>query len=190
MTREDAQQEIARESEAGESVLWYGVPRQGFVLRPNDAFQIPFSLFWGGFAIFWETTVFSTKAPFFFKLWGIPFVLIGLYIMVGRFFIDSMQRAKVAYGLTDRRAIIVSGLRSRNVKSLPLKTLADVTLSEKSDGSGTITLGPASPFGRFYGNGAWPGTSSMMSPSFEMIDDAKSVYSTLRSAQSSAQNAA
>jgi hypothetical protein len=190
MTREDAQQEIARESEAGESLLWYGVPRQGVVFRPSDAFQIPFSLFWCGFAIFWETTVVTTKAPFFFKLWGIPFVLMGLYIMVGRFFVDSMQRAKVAYGLTNRRAIIISGLRSRNVKSLPLKTLSDVTLSEKSDASGTIALGPASPFARYYGNGAWPGNAAMMTPSFEMIDDAKSVYSTLRSAQSTAQSAA
>jgi hypothetical protein len=190
MTREDAQQEIARENEAGESVLWYGVPKQGVVLRPTDAFLIPFSLMWGGFAIFWETTVFSTKAPFFFKLWGIPFVLIGLYIIAGRFVVDSMQRAKVAYGLTSRRAIIVSGLRNRTVKSLPLKTLSDVTLSEKRDGSGTITLGPVSPYGRFYGNASWPGTSAMSSPAFDMIDDAKSVYSTLRSAQTTAQSAA
>lgn len=184
MTREEAQQEIAGEMEAGESLLWFGVPRQGVTLRGSDAFMIPFSLMWGGFAVLWEATVLVTNAPLLFKLWGIPFVLMGLYITIGRFFVDSMQRAKVAYGLTSRRAIIVSGLRARSVKSLLLKGLSDVTLTEGKESRGTIMLGPASPWGRLYGNMSWPGMPSMASPAFEMIEDAKSVYTSLRAAQS------
>ncbi len=62
--------------------------------------MIPFSLLWCGFAIFWEVSVLSTDGPLIFKLWGIPFVIVGLYMAVGRFFIDAKQRAKMYYGVT------------------------------------------------------------------------------------------
>ena len=68
-----------------------------------------------------------------------------------------MQRERTAYGLTSTRAIIVSGLRTRSVKSLQLKTLADVTLTERPDQSGTITLGTPSPYAIGYGR-SWPGS--------------------------------
>ncbi len=54
--------------------------------------MIPFSIMWAGFALFWEFMVLMTDAPFFFKLWGIPFVLVGLYMLIGRFVVDAMQK--------------------------------------------------------------------------------------------------
>ena len=186
MTIESAQQEIARELAANESLLWYGAPRQGIRFRASDAFMIPFSLLWGGFAMLWEATVVVSHAPLLFELWGIPFVAIGVYMIAGRFWVDSMLRARTAYGLTNTRAIIVSGLRSRSVKSLPLKTLSVVALTERSDKSGTITLGPASPFSRFNGVASWPGSASTVTPAFEMVEDARTVYETVRTAQTAA----
>src|SRR5438046_585524 len=57
---------------SGERLLWSGRPVEGIVFRPSDAFMIPFSLMWGGFALFWEYSVISTdKAPLFFMLWGL-----------------------------------------------------------------------------------------------------------------------
>ena len=76
----------------GEKLLWSGQPEAGLKLRGSDAIVIPFSLMWAGFALFWEYSVLGTNAPLFFKLWGIPFVLVGLYMVVGRFFVDAWMR--------------------------------------------------------------------------------------------------
>ena len=95
---------------------------------------------------------------------------------------DARSRAKTFYGVTNERVIIISGLFSKQVKSLNLRTLMDVSLSERSDGSGTISFGPSYPTGRWVPSG-WPGASRYAPPAFEMIDEAKSVYETIRQAQ-------
>ena len=91
-----------------------------------------------------------------FPLFGIPFVLAGLYMILGRFIHDSKKRAKTFYGLTDQRAIIISGLFSKSVKSLNLRSLSDVSLSEKSDKSGTITFGQENQMMSFFGGNNFP----------------------------------
>ena len=169
--------------DSGESLIWSGTPRQGLLLRPGDVFMIPFSLLWGGFAIFWELEVLQSNAPRFFALWGVPFVLLGLYLIVGRFFVDARIRAKTFYGLTDHRAIIISGLFSRTKTSLPLRTLTDISLQERSDGSGTIRLGRPQPYSAWSSGVRWPGMSQYSTPTFEMIPDAKRVHDQLLEAQ-------
>ncbi|HEY2759934.1 MAG TPA: PH domain-containing protein, partial [Pirellulales bacterium] len=135
-----------------------------------------------GFAIFWEVSAINdAKAPRDFALFGIPFVAIGLYLIVGRFFVDALQRAKIVYGVTSQRIIIISGIVSRRTKSLNMDTLTDVTLSERSDGWGTITFGPMPAFYGWYQGTAGPGMPHI--PSFERIQDARTVYTTIRSAQ-------
>lgn len=168
-----------------EKLLWSGQPRGGIKLRAADALMIPFSIMWGGFAVFWEMSVLKQGAPGFFALWGIPFVLIGVYLIVGRFFVDAWQRARTYYALTNQRAIIVSGLVGQKVKSLPLRAMSDITLSERADGSGSIALGPASgPYGWMAGSG-WLGMSRYLPPTFEMIENVRHVHTLLRDAQSS-----
>jgi hypothetical protein len=183
MTPETAEREISGQLESGERLLWSGIPPQGLLLRGSDAFLIPFSFMWGGFAIFWETSVLKSGAPLFFALWGVPFVLVGLYLIAGRFVVEAKQRTRMAYGVTDRRAVIISGLFSKNVKSLALKTLTEVTLTERPDGTGTITFGPSHPMARWYGNTAWPGMGAYSSPCFESIRQARDVYATIRESQ-------
>jgi len=184
---------IKEELGKSERLLWAGQPKQGVTFRGSDALMIPFSLMWGGFAIFWEVMALSmffvadepppVGVAIIFPLFGLPFVLVGLYIIFGRFIVDSKRRAKTFYGLTDQRIIVVSGLFSRKIKSMNLRTLSDVSLSEKSDRTGTITFGPAHPMSAWFGNMSWPGMPQA-GPSFEMIQDAKKVYEQLREAQS------
>lgn len=159
-----------------ETLLWTGKPKQGIVFRSSDIFMIPFSLLWGGFAIFWETTVILTDAPFIMRLWGIPFVLVGLFMIFGRFFYDSASRKRTIYGITENRVIIKSGIFKKSIKSLNIKTLSDITLKEESNRSGSIIFGPENGFnGIFRGTGRL-GSNGKMTPSFEMIKNVRKVY--------------
>jgi len=178
--------EIERQLSSGERLVWTGQPKGGLRLRPSDAFVIPFSLLWCGFAIFWEVSVISKSAPFFFRLWGVPFVFVGLYIVFGRFIVDARVRERTFYGLTNERIILISGLFGRRTKSLNLRTLSDISLTERSDGSGTITFGPTHPFGQWFAPGSWPGAGQYAPPAFDMIDRAKEIYEVIRQTQKTA----
>jgi hypothetical protein len=177
---------LHRELSPGESLLWSGRPKQGIHLRGADAFMIPFSLLWGGFAIFWEYGVYKSGAPAFFLLFGGVFVLVGVYFIFGRFMADSLKRKGTYYGVTNDRVLILSEFPTRTIKSLNLKTLSDITFSHKSDGSGSISFGPQNPMAGWMGGMAWPGMGQYQSPGFELIKDVKGAYDILREAQKKA----
>lgn len=177
---------IRRELGPSEQLLWTGRPRQGVVLRAEDGLLIPFSIMWGGFAIFWEAAAIASDAPFFFALWGVPFVLVGLYIMVGRFWVDARQRAATVYGVTSERVVIVSGVFARGVKSLSIDTLTDVSLTERAGGGGTITFGWVPFMHWWYAGAGWPGYGQRAVPNFDLPEGARGVYEIIRGAQRAA----
>jgi hypothetical protein len=106
-----------------------------------------------------------------------------LYMLVGRFFVDWYQRTRMFYGVTDQRVIIIDGVFNRQVKSLTLASLSDISLVERSRGTGTITFGPASTPSSFFGRSSWRGMNGQQGPSFDMIEDARKVYTLIRDAQ-------
>ena len=173
---------LSRELAPDEQLLWSGRPRQGFRLQFGDLFLVPFSLFWCGFAVVWEVMVFRGNAPYFFRFFGIPFVLIGLYMVFGRFVVDSLQRRRTVYGVTTTRVIIISGVLRETVESHPLRSLASLSLTLRPDGSGDIAIGPRSPLGPFLIAG-WPGTERFRTPAFEGIPGAREVHDLIARAQ-------
>ena len=121
-----------------EYVLWSGKPGKGKLLNKRDIFLIPFSIVWFGFAVFWEASVFLTDAPFLFKLWGIPFILVGLYITVGRFFLNSYIRKRTTYVITNKKVI---RRYKKKVDMLSGSAKSQMSVSVNNDGSGTISFG-------------------------------------------------
>lgn len=168
----------------GERLLWNGQPQRGIFFRGSDIFMIPFSLVWGGFAIFWVYSALEAGAPVFFALFGLPFVLIGLYLIFFRFLADVWSRSKTFYAVTDQRVIFISGIFSRNITSISLKNLGEIQLTLLNDGRGTIT------FGQNMSYPSW-GTMNGMgyrrryyrAPCFERIEDVRQVYQLIQRAQ-------
>lgn len=166
-----------------ERIVWEGqpIPRR-WVLTPADIFLIPFSIMWGGFALFWEAAVLSTPAPFFFKLWGVPFVLVGLYLMFGRFFVAYRQAQSTWYALTDRRVLIASGIFRSNLTEIDLRSLPALNVQTSSDGVGTISLSSAPASWTSQLNWS-PWMAMSAAPAFRAIPDAPRVYQLMQEAR-------
>ena len=165
----------------GETIRWSGRPPQGLRLRWPDLYMIPFSLLWSGLLVSFLAPVLFSEAltprddrPFM-VLFLFPFVLMALYLTVGRFWVDGRQRSQTAYVVTDERIGILSGLFRLTLTLLDLDTLRGLTLNEKGDGRGTILFGPPSVVSSLRRvrqmQGGW--TSE---PMFDTVGDARAVH--------------
>jgi hypothetical protein len=184
--------EIQSELLSGESLLWCGQPLQRIIFHQRDLFSIPFSLLWGGFAIFWEWGVTghfgnssqSRPAPGFFALWGIPFVVMGQYLMWGRFLYTAWRKGRTFYAITNKRVLVVSIGMSRKVIDGYFRNLDSAALSIRSDGVGTIDFAPAaisySNWGLGRGGRGQQIDIDLSSLSFFDIADARSVYQLIQ----------
>lgn len=160
---------------SGERVVWTGHPCRGPILRPVDLFLIPFSLLWAGGVIVWNVIAWTRGADLLFRLFGIPFLLFGLYITVGRFLIDVILRRRMLYAVTDRRVLIMRQGRATQSTSLDIGRLPALELDERPDGSGTIRFGTATGWSGRGQAGAWQPTSDPV-PQFIRIENVRSVY--------------
>ena len=163
---------------AGETLRWTGAPPTGLRFRAADAFLVPFSLFWGGFAFVWEGAALTHGGPPLFALWGVPFCLIGLYLIFGRFIFDAFQRAHTAYAVTDRAAyVVVDGPFARTLV-FNAQSIMPIELKVREGArAGSIHFGPRAAYGsRGYGWNVWTSDSS----GFTGIDDVASVYALVK----------
>jgi hypothetical protein len=152
------------------------------MLRSTDLLMIPFSLLWGSFALYWEAAVITTNAPIFFVLWGIPFVLMGLYLIAGRFALDAHIRSHTTYAVTQERILIISGIYRRQIKSLNLHSLPELTLITGSTDAGSISFGTAASQWGSLRLTKWPGMGIQYAQ-FEAIPQVSTVYKIIRAAQ-------
>ncbi|WP_323037846.1 hypothetical protein [Pararhodobacter sp.] len=111
----------------GETILWQGRPDSVIVWKDLLSFESLFGVFFAGFALFWITaaTFMTAGQPSFqgsggidtvfkvFPLFGLPFLAVGLYMVVGRIFWDAYQRGRTWYTLTDRAAYIARDVLGR-----------------------------------------------------------------------------
>jgi hypothetical protein len=176
---------IQSELLSGESFVWAGKPNSSVIFHKEDAYLIPFSFLWGGFAIFWEGSVAGLWGVqdnhhqwTFGILWGIPFVLIGQYLIWGRFFYAAWLKGCTHYAVTNRRVIVVQEDWKRQMAFAYIDSLPSPIIKEGgSRGIGTLRFGPpylTSPSGR--SSAAWSPLSIGGAPVFVDIEGVDSVY--------------
>ncbi len=128
-----------------EHILWAGLPDPNVMFIPADIYIVPFSLLWGGFAVYWEVGVVSSLIgadelnlfSCIFPLFGIPFVLFGLYFIFGRFIYKKWRKRHTFYAVTNKRILILDD-RNHSLQEINISSIPGITLSERSNGTGTI----------------------------------------------------
>jgi hypothetical protein len=181
---QDSVAAIQPELLSGESIFWSGHPNTSVVFHKEDFFLIPLSLLWGGFAIFWEAGVAgfwnsgARSEPWTLGIiWGIPFVLIGQYLIWGRFFYAAWKKKRTFYAVTNRRVIVVQNGWKKEMASSYLDSLPTFIKEGNAGGRGTLRFAPQeSMWSGKRGWGAWDGMGIGSVPTFTDIEDVDSIY--------------
>ena len=127
---------MASGARTSERELWRGRPSRHRLFRPADAALIPASVLAAAFAFWWEAQAITDPSwPALFAIGGVPVVLGGLYLLVGRFVVRALVSRRTRYLLTDRRLTIVGGLSGIRETSTYLTALAPPVITERPDGS-------------------------------------------------------
>ena len=169
--------------DSGETILWQGRPDARIAWR--DILQIE-SL--GGasflvFALIWTagasvaTTENGEPVPRSLFLFMVPFVAIGLWLLVGRLAWDALVRSRTHYLLTDRAAYIRGGLPLARFERFPIHPAMPLTLNDHQPGSvwfAQRTVYRIAPKGGF--------APSETQVGFRRIPDARNVWRLLRDA--------
>ncbi len=123
-----------------ETLLWTARPGSGFKFRAIDFFVIPFSIVYCMGGLFALRNILPSDAPILVKLFVFLIATLGIYLLVNRFFLDAFLRTRTVYGLTNQRIIIWKSLFRPGITSIDLRTMPHMTLEEKADSSGVITI--------------------------------------------------
>lgn len=130
----------------GERITWIGRPIPGLMARSAWTmvlFGIPFT----AFSFFWLATASGfvgrapIRAPIFFILWGIPFVLVGLGMLSSPLWMYR-RALRTVYAITDRRALSIEiGPWGRVVvRSFEPASLGTLSRTQNADGSGHLVF--------------------------------------------------
>jgi hypothetical protein len=184
----EARDAIQPELGPGEEILWAGMPTAAVIFHKQDLLLIPFTLLWGGFAIYWELSALGI-GPFtdhrhpngsrtFGIIWGVPFVLIGQYMIWGRFIYSAWLKTRTYYAVTNSRLIVVQRSWRKQIVSAYIEALPTVVKEDSRDGFGTLRFDNIDyqPRRRGQSIGSLDGVTVGTSPNFFDIEDVAAVY--------------
>lgn len=167
-----------------ERILWQGQGQRKFLSATNPG--ILFALIFGGIAAFMliifmtvgSSTRSSNSVPSFVVVF-FPLLFIAIGLGVGIPMSTMGRGANARYFVTNAAAIIVNASRwtGKRTTIVPLKNIAQLSLTENRDGTGTLTFGsnPLAAYGR-YGNSMYASAT----PAFWNIEKPLEVYQLIR----------
>ena len=147
----ELKEKVDQELQPDERILWMDMPIPKFFTRESkNLFLVgivvtSFAIFWtcgaAGFTIpnFKEVSNPSQLVPLLFPLFGIPFILIGLIMVLNPLYTYG-KAFKTVYLITDRRAITCEMGWSKTVRSYPPSRLLDIHRKERRDGTGDVII--------------------------------------------------
>lgn len=175
----------------GEAILWQGQPDPAIdwrgLLSPLSLFGLFFALFALGWMAFTGALLGGTDTPvlgLLFALFGLPFLLLGLYLMAGRLWVEAQRRRKTWYTMTTHQAFVaedllgMKGLKTYAIAEMPPVELIDGRPGDVIFGSVTYTAPPRHPGSRKPRKRL--AGSTTVRTGFFRIHDARKVWALLR----------
>jgi hypothetical protein len=175
---------IQAELMSGEIIHWAGAPNPSIIFHSDDYAMIPFSLIWTGFFVFCEANALGLSGTMsrngardtFMTLWCIPFLIVGNYMVWGRFFVDAWMKRRTYYAVTNRRVLVRQDGWKRKISMTFLESIPSI--EREGVEIGTLWFGPKYPV--IAARGQRTRDMSRFSvgdvPVFADIDNVESVY--------------
>lgn len=140
----DLQLQIKPYLDVNEDILWCDKPYKRIVFTVNDIFTTLFGIVWLSFSIFWVISAFlvtneaDSSAFNIFPLFGLPFVFIGLYLLLFRHIAGAVKRKNMIYALTDKRALIVHSGKRQYVQEYRYENISNIQMKCDDNDIGSI----------------------------------------------------
>ncbi len=176
--------------ERGERILWQGGSDGRINWADLIGVQTVFGIFFTGFSVFWVTMAASMmgdgrSAPPFpftlFPLFGIPFILVGLQMVIGRLFTDAWKRRHTHNTLTTRAAYVATNTFGK--RKLERTGVDEMTTLELEDGTpGTVWFGEKITHSTSYNKGRQRSRTHRRRLGFRQIESPREVFGLLRDA--------
>lgn len=136
----------------GEEILWTGQPETKVLFTKADFFIIPFGLLWTGLLITFIKNDISKERDMISLFFTAPFLLIGLYLIFGRFIYKIIKKKRTYYAVTNKRVLILTKMFGRNVQVVFIDTIPSINVSTRAGGIGSVRFGTPNPWSPGYGN--------------------------------------
>ena len=156
-----------------EYVLWHGAPVRTPLFTGADLLIIPFMMFWLGGVGYWEYVALTSDAPKIMALFGLPFVAVGLYMLIGRPLMQRLTLKRSYYAITNRR--VIKSVRGR-IDARALDNLPALRIRYEKNGEGSILF---DDIPQYTGRGGRLYVGTVTGFAFVHIADAQRVYSIL-----------
>ena len=134
----DAWRQVSAVIRRGETLLWAGRPARGLRFRASDPLMILLGLFFGAFGSVFCWAAFRVADAYAIVLsltLGAGFLMWGLFLTVGWYFVDAHARTNAVYGLTGQRVLIVSNDKLAEWASLGAITHLSLTQRRNREGN-------------------------------------------------------
>ena len=163
-----------------EEILWTGQPKVK-VFALADILLIPFSFLWCGIAfVFAAAALLSGEVIVI--LFAAVFLILGLFVLIGRFIWKIKKRRNTFYAVTNKRILVFTDVWTKDVQAVFIESIPVINRLIRSNGSGTIKFGDVSFWGSLNES---TGMDFLLPPYggevpvFYDIKDARKVYDTV-----------
>jgi hypothetical protein len=137
---------VDRELELHEVIQWIEQPIPKFFTSASIS-SVLFGIPWTAFSLFWiwgatgfgKLLMQGITPLLLFPLFGVPFVLIGFWMLSAPVLARKMA-LQIVYLVTDRRAISIDGGKPLTIRSYLPSQLNAVYRQENPDGSGNVLI--------------------------------------------------